>query len=680
MNKINAISITIVGLFVLNGCSATQNKSFSPQPSYLHSNISVVADGDEAAVNEKNEASQNNEPDKKVEYLTPFQVIQQQAQITNDVIDRFSEQKTIEMSAETLPLQDFLHLVLGERLKVSYVLSDEIKADSQSVTLNIQNAVTERKLFLLTEELIDERGYTIRFNDNIFYVHKKNSEQGQTDLTYGYGKSINDVPQTSGDIVQMVPFEYGMQLSMSNTLRQMIGVKSTSDPARNTINIFGKRQDILRALELIDIFDRPAIANRHIGVYKSTFVNGTELLTKLKELLTQEGIKLGDGIDTSSTITVVNMEKQNRLIFFAVKQDVIERAIFWANQIDKPIDTAEKQYFIYQPQYSRAVDMGESLEALIGEVSSLTTSTSAAQENSRKRGAVTASSEDLKMVIDERSNSVIFFTTGEKYQQILPLVKRLDILPKQIMLEVIIAEVSLTNEFKQGVEFAFKNGNYGTSTEKAFMGDGFGGLSYLLQGTQGKLIVNLLQTNSLVNILSRPSLVVRDGVNATINVGTDIPIVGETASDPINGDRQTTKIEYRKTGVELAVTPTVNAQGIVLMEIKQKISNQVESGSTVSGNPSVFERTINTEVVAESGQTIILGGLISENKSTKASRVPFFSGIPILGNLFRADTESGDKTELVILVTPRVIESSSEWDDVKKLFDNAFENLKLPQK
>jgi general secretion pathway protein D len=116
------------------------------------------------------------------------------------------------------------------------------------------------------------------------------------------------------------------------------------------------------------------------------------------------------------------------------------------------------------------------------------------------------------------------------------------------------------------------------------MGDGFGGLSYLLQGTQGKLIVNLLQTNSLVNILSRPSLVVRDGVNATINVGTDIPIVGETASDPINGDRQTTKIEYRKTGVELAVTPTVNAQGIVLMEIKQKISNQVESGSTVSGN------------------------------------------------------------------------------------------------
>ena len=177
------------------------------------------------------------------------------------------------------------------------------------------------------------------------------------------------------------------------------------------------------------------------------------------------------------------------------------------------------------------------------------------------------------------------------------------------------------------------------------------------------------------DILSRPSLVVRDGASATITVGTDIPIVGETTSDPINGENQTTKIEYRKTGVELAVTPTVNAQGIVIMEIKQKISNEVEAGSTVAVSPSVFERSIDTEVIAQSGQTIILGGLISDNRTKKDSRVPFFADLPIIGNLFKAKTDAGDKTELVVLVTPRVIESTNQWAEIKQLFDSSLGSL-----
>nr|MDC2854611.1 hypothetical protein [Ningiella sp. W23] len=281
--------------------------------------------------------------------------------------------------------------------------------------------------------------------------------------------------------------------------------------------------------------------------------------------------------------------------------------------------------------------------------------TSVANENSSafsQNSARSASSKDVKMVVDERANTLIFHTSGEEYQQLLPLIKRLDILPKQVMLEVVIAEVTLQGEFKRGVEFALNKGNYGLSTTGAFMGDGFGGLSYLLQGDNGRIAINLLQTNSLAKILSRPSLVVRDGVSASINVGTDIPIIGETTSDPINGDRQTTSIDYRKTGVELSVTPTVNAQGVVLMEINQKVSNQATGSTSSSVNPSIFERTIKTEVVAQSGQTVILGGLISENNSNSDSKVPLFGDLPLIGALFRADTKNNDRTELVVLVTP----------------------------
>ena len=378
----------------------------------------------------------------------------------------------------------------------------------------------------------------------------------------------------------------------------------------------------------------------------------------------------------------VEIAQQGELYFFANNIDVIQRAVFWSTQIDKPTKTAEKQYFIYTPNYSRAVDMGESLEALISGTSRMSNSTSAATQNNqltiKRRSSGVASSENMKMVVDERANVLVFHTSGEEYQQILPLIKRLDILPKQVMLEVIIAEVTLADEFKQGVEFAFSNGNYGLSTTGAFMGEGgFGGLSYLLEGTKGQLAINLLQTNSLVNVLSRPSIVVRDGVDASISVGTDIPIIGATTSDPLQSDKQTTSIEYRQTGIELNVTPTVNSRGLVIMEISQKISNELETGSTVVGSPSVFERSIQTEVIAQSGQTVMLGGLISENKSAKQSKVPLFGDLPLIGALFRADTESGDKTELVIFVTPKIIETTEDWDVIKSEFNQALSQLSI---
>lgn len=683
MKNASLSSVCIITSLFLVACTSTpENKKhiFKPASSYLLESENVTVEGAEL-INQ----AKKNQLDKQTSafnYVEAFKVQQQRAEVTADVIDQFSDTRELKIASDGLGLSDYLHQVLGEQLKVSYILADEIKDDTQTVTLNIQQSLTERKLYLLTEQLLSERGYTVRFNDNIFYIHKQDNNAGQKDVTYGYGNQMSDIPETSGEIIQMIPYEYGLQISMSNTLRQMIGVKSTTDTDRNGINVFGKRNEIIKALELIQLLDRPAFVNRRIGIYESTYVSGKDLLDKLSELLKQEGIKFGSGNDTSSAITAVNIEKQGKLVFFASSNALIERAVYWAKQIDKPIDSAEKQYFIYQPQYSRAIDMGESLEALIGGgTSRISSSTSASSENnetSSRRGALSASSEDLKMVIDERSNAVIFHTTGEKYQQLLPLVRRLDILPKQVMLEVVIAEVSLTDEFKQGVEFSFNNGSYALSTKGAFMDGGFGGLSYFLNGPRGDLAVNLFESNSLVNILSRPSLVVRDGVNATITVGTDIPIVSSTTNDPLDlSGRQTTNVEYRKTGVELGVTPTVNAQGVVLMEIKQKISNEVKNGSTLSGNPSVFERTIDTEVVAQNGQTIILGGLISENRTTQASSVPFFSSLPIIGHLFKADTRDGDKTELVVLVTPRVIESSSEWDDIKDKFENMFENLKV---
>ena len=170
---------------------------------------------------------------------------------------------------------------------------------------------------------------------------------------------------------------------------------------------------------------------------------------------------------------------------------------------------------------------------------------------------------------------------------------------------------------------------------------------------------------------------VRDGVSASITVGSSISVVGQTTQDPINGDRQTTSSEYRKTGVDVKITPTVNAAGIVVMEVQQSISNSVPGSSGSGGNPDIFDRAISTEVLAASGQTVMLAGLISESLSAGGSGTPGLSTLPLLGRLFRAQADVTDRTELIMLITPRVLDDVSGWEPIMEDFKRTLTFMKV---
>jgi len=682
MRLITRLAAFVIVLLLV-ACSSSMQQTFKPKDSFLQ-NSNTVTKISSSESPDQNETLVNNDND-NVNSLPSFKSDVKNQNKVVDLTLNFSDSKMVKITTDELPLKDFLHHVLGDLLDINYILGEDIQKDNKNITLNIREEVSKRKLFTLSEKLLEQRGYVIRFDDQIYYIHKIEGNGYQGDIAYGYGNLIENVPNTSLNIVQMVPLSFGMQTSLANTLKQLTNVQANPDFERNAILIQGKRRDILRSLEFINLMDQPQFQNRHIGSYQTDFISIQELTESLPKLLKQEGLSLSISEKNDKAISIVPLERLSTIIIFANQASLVERVVFWAEKLDKPALGSELQYFVYHPEYSRASDLGDSIMRLVSGQSqpTLSNNTSAVQQNNQTQNesktlSGVSPSGNLSLVVDERSNSLIFKTTGGQYRKLHPLIKRLDVLPKQVILEVIIAEVSLTDEFKQGVEFALNNGNYGLSNLGAFMGEGgFGGLSYLLSGDIGKLAINLFQTNSLVNIVSRPSLVVRDGVKASISVGTDIPVIGETSNDPINGDRQTTSIDYRKTGVELDVVPTVNARGYVIMEINQKISNEVD-GTTIAGsNPSIFERSISTEVIAESGQTIILGGLISENKSNSDTKVPFFADIPLIGNLFRADTKKVDKTELVVMVTPRIIESAEEWQDIKAKFSSELKKLTL---
>ena len=612
-----------------------------------------------------------------------------------DLANNFSNSKRVSFSADAMPLKDLLHAVLTEVLAVNYVIAADINNLDEPVTLNIGQDIPQRRAFQLLAELLQQRSIALTENEGVYYLHTINANRPEGIASIGREPAA--VPQTSSTILQIVPLRYGNNTALERTLREFIGIKVDADLNNNALFLSGNRADIIRALDLVNLLDVPLNRGRNLALIRLTYLTADDFAKQVADLLKAEGIRDVVIGANNGSILLLPVEHIGAVVAFSAEQPLLQRVQYWARQLDIPSEGPEKRYFIYNPRYARAADLGESLTALIapgsgrqgnqsrdtatamGQQADTAANSSGSSRRSASGGGSQATSvqgENISLTIDERSNSLVFFTTGSEYQALLPMIRRLDIMPKQVLLEATIAEVTLSNEFEMGVEFAIKNGSFGYGTSGAFGVADMGGfsLSYLKGAEQ--LVAKLRQGNSLINVLSNPSVVVRDGVSASISVGDDIPTVSSTTSDPILGDRQVNNVSYRKTGLEFTVTPTINAQGLVVMEIDQRISSTVD-GSTVPGAPAIFQRSLQTEVIAENGQTIMLGGLISENSSRNNTQVPGFANLPLLGHLFKSTTNKSSKTELILLITPRVIDSADQWHYINQQIKLGFDHLEL---
>ncbi|RUO74556.1 hypothetical protein CWI80_04235 [Pseudidiomarina sediminum] len=603
----------------------------------------------------------------------------------------FSTKDKHALNANALPMRNFIETVFGKALQTNYVIAVEGELRS-SVTLNLTNEVSSRELFTLSRQLLNDNGLDVSLRDQTFYIFPRS--EARNDVVIGFGRRYRDIPDTAQKILQVIPLNYGLKPSLERTLRDLSTVKLSADMTQNAFFAEGTRAEIARLLDLIQLLDVPANRGRNIAMVELTYLAPEDYIEQLSQLMDAEGVSVGRQAGLGVAVLTVPVSQLGAVAMFASNEEVLDRARYWTAQIDQPSKGPEKGYYIYHPRYARASDLGESIGNLIGagrrgsaSTARDTQSAQAPQPKDPRLAAATgttgqqsqgssSSNGDIAMTVDERSNSIIFYSTGGDYKALLPVIRRLDVMPKQIVLDATIAEVTMSDEFAQGFEFAFRNGKLSGGTYQALGVDKLGGFSLNWVDGFDRFIARLQQTSNLVNVISNPTLVVRDGVSASINVGNDIPVVGSTTFTE-DLQSQTQSVEYRKTGVQLAVTPTINAQGLVVLQIDQTISNTSPSGPSVAGNSSIFERTIKTEVVAQSGQTILLGGLISENSSSGDSKVPLLGDVPLLGNLFKSETEKSEKTELVIFITPRIIERTEQWEEIRKTIADGLTTISV---
>jgi general secretion pathway protein D len=619
-----------------------------------------------------------------------------------DLSARFAtdDKKTIAVAA--MPMRQFLNYVFGELLKVSFIVADGAPGLDAPVTFNTQAAISSRQLFNTATEILVQNNLALTEREGVFFIGPASGVAGG-DTTIGYGSKPTDVPNVAGKILQVIPLRYGYNIAIERTASQLAEVAITLDPQQGALFVSGSRTAILKVLDVVRLLDQPTARSSGIGILNLTYIGSREFIEQLIQLLGNEGIPAGVGRADGTQVALVPLDQLGSVAVFATSAQILDRVEFWAQQIDKPSQGPSLRYFIYQPKNARAADLGASLAPLIGggvqtpQQGNRSRDTRSAIGNSpstpinsdtalRRDGGSSVTAEaglsiqgdGVTLSVDPRSNSLIFYTTGLRYEALLPMIRRLDVPPKQILLEATIAEVSLTGEFANGVEFAFqKDKVVGGTAGRIGLPAGGIAFSYVTNVTD-QVFLRLQQSDSRVNVLSNPMLVVRDGVPAQISVGNDVPTVGATATDPLLNDRAITTVLYRKTGLDLTIRPTINSQGLVVMELQLSSSNTVPGSSGVSGAPTFFQRQVSTEVVARSGQSVLLAGLVSETDSDNSSRVPWVSRLPGVGALFRSDGKKSEKTELVLLITPRIIDTPDEWDSIRGGLERALKYLAPP--
>jgi general secretion pathway protein D len=278
--------------------------------------------------------------------------------------------------------------------------------------------------------------------------------------------------------------------------------------------------------------------------------------------------------------------------------------------------------------------------------------------------AGTQGGDQLRIVSDARNNALIIYATPKEYELIDQAMQRLDVAPLQVLIEATIAEVTLNNTLQYGLQWFFRvgNSNFTLSTlASGAVSPVFPGFNYVLNASSVQIVLNALTAITQVKVISSPDLLVLDNGTGHLQVGDQVPIATQSAVSVISpGAPVVNSVDYLSTGVILNITPRVSSSGLVLLDIDQEVSQAVQTTSSSINSPTIQQRRIESSVAVNTGETIALGGLIQDHSSNTVSGIPILSNIPILGNLFKSTSNEHDRTELLVLLSPKVIKNTSD--------------------
>ncbi|WP_420245436.1 type II secretion system protein GspD [Roseiterribacter gracilis] len=649
----------------------------------------------------------------------------------------------VSASLDQVPIPRFIDAVFGDTLKVAYEVDQRVASRTELVTLRTPGSASPQKLVELASQVLSAYGVAVVKEGALYRIAPSDALAARSPQVLR-SRALAEVPVGLRPLFQVVDLHAVRSDAIANALTQAYGqkVRATPLPDANAVLLLGLADDVRDAVEATRILDQPKLAGARSVKLQPAYWSAEKFATRLVEVLRAQGYAADTQVRANTAITILPIETGNTVIAFAADQKTLEQVVKWARTLDVPNAAGQGKTLFYYAVRNTSADglaqvLNQLLEGLIGADRSRDVTSAAAsgdtmamsaapamqQQPMQQQGAMGIGGQSAfgnnnvgatgiagqalptqpsmvgvnpnaagsggdgrrRLVVDPTRNALIFRGTSEEWGQILPLLRNMDQAGREALIEVTVAEVTLDETTRLGVEWALSVGLGGApSTIGTLGGLGIGqnGLNYVVLNSarEVRAILNAFANDSRVSILSSPRVLARNGAEARIQVGTDVPIVTSQGTTNIQQDANTAilqSIQYRTTGVILNVKPTIHAGNRIDLDIAQEVSEAQKNDTSNVSSPLILNRRVSTQLSLADGATVMLGGLISENLNRTKTGVPVLKDIPVLGTLFKNDVDSRRKTELIILITPYVINNDSESDAVTRAFRQRLETLQI---
>lgn len=607
----------------------------------------------------------------------PAGVQQVRQSATSDQVAALVPDEMVDATLAPQSVPQFVATVFGGVLKVPFTMTPDVATRQEIIAGGTGGSISKRDLFRLTQQALKQYGIDV-FIENGF-VTVGNADASAIGATVTRDRSA---PQTGARVVQFFPVQTievnVLQGLLSDLFPNLGGARITPDPLTNSLLISGPGREVAQVIRVLREIDQPRFAGADVLRVEPVFRSTDDLATALEQVLVTEGYIVSRQSLAGRSLVILSFPNANQIMIFAKDPALLARARYWVEQLDQPAALGDKaSTFVYVVRNTDAQSLGQlaigqaptgaMAQPPVGVPGSIASNGGGqSQSNGQIQGA-SGQFMNGRILTDPIGNRIIFTGTATEFAQLRNLLTTLDTPAPQVVIEVMIAEVTLADMTKLGINFlGDRTTNSGTTvigTEG--VGVGGGGLLATFVGPDFRARLNAEASNNRVNILQRPQLVARSGGSAHFQVGTDVPIItSQRATDTSqngNGTDILQSVQYRQTGVILDIKPVVYGDRVDIT-ISQENSSAGASPEGIS-SPTILNRSLTTQIAISDGWTGVLGGLISNNYSKVNAGVPFLKDIPFVGSAFQNNTVQGDRTELLVLITPHIVRGDEDMAD-----------------
>jgi general secretion pathway protein D len=613
-----------------------------------------------------------------------------------------SRQESKGENFEAVDLREVIKIVFEEILNANYLIDPAVQG---VVTINTTHAVSRDDVLPIFESILEINQAVLIQEDALYkIVPAANAKKSVRSPTVG------DLTKSglSGYGIQVVPLKYVSAKEMKKILIAITDNEDSVkvDESRNLVILSGQYRMIAHLQETVKMFDVDWLRGMSFGLFPLQHTEAKTLVDELK-------LVLGDDTNgpLAGIVKLIPIERLNAVMVVTHQPRYLAETKRLVEQFDIGMDKAPgRRLYVYRLKNGKAENIAEILQQVfgqqtVGEESSAAfgstesrklsnirspelSSIQVRQEKSKKsatktekiqstadastsasKAAVESEGESrypVTIIGDNDNNAILVLASAQDYRKIQSTIKRLDVAPRQVLIEATIAEVELSDNLSYGVRWFLEGGTSSNPIEAGLgvpLPAGIGGEGFTL---------GIFNSMNELRMFFDIQIMVVDNQTATIRVGDQIPIITRSSQSTTSPDAPiVTEVQYRDTGTLLQVTPRINEGGMVTMEISQEVSRPgAEPAIGGGGNVPIAQRTIDSTVIVHSGQTIVLGGLIRETTISSNGGIPILKDIPFLGALFSTTNKALSKTELIVTLTPKVIMNPRQAFEVSRELRN----------